>query len=910
VISLKSEYSEELIKKSCEEASKLSDQEWVDQHVPRYNDIWHRYDVYQEFLRSVLKEASRKHAPLAIVETRAKGVSSFAGKILKKRRQYMDPAIPLPCDPLIRVTDLCGGRVITQTSDQVILICQFIEEAFDIDSGSKEDVSERLSPTEFGYRSIHYIVTINIGKLKAAGIDIDISDEDLKEIEGLKAEIQVRTLLEHAWADIGHDLTYKSKLKVPKIIKRQFAALAAVLEGVDREFGRLVNSFNDFKSNFGAYHPRKQVEKEIELQKIVLSAVPENIKLAVYIARLCLSIGKHEMAQDILKIYLDTQDQAVQATYGITLTELHRYNRNSKEYREGQLYLELACDHPRRDAEILCALAESWAPDDENIAREKYREAIRVDASEPVTLSRYLEFEVANLGNDTVVQLATPMIRNSMDRCRRQIEARVNLPYAWSSLSVFHLLLKEPFEALDAAARVIHLCEIPESTVDADCLNAHSCSEGQALIRLQKTLKRIRCIREKLPGFAWLERLIMLGLAVKIVKTPRKSYSAELSEKASWNINKNDNGQIKPHLAESDNGSIVIFSGGCADEVQPYVNSFKSIVNRACEKLPRKMNIKILSGGTKSGISNIVGDISEISTGRIQAFGYLPKLLPRGVIEDTNSNRYAQCFSSPGSDFTPLDPMQGWTDIIAAGLDPCMVKLISYGGGEISRSECAIALALGAVVAVVDDRGLPDDRQYYRQIKPHWRDHEKLIRLPFDAMTIRAYLLYDKLAIKEKEHLKAAQHAHEVYRNSATPTESSLLPWEKLPDFFKYSNFHQIAYAETILETEGLGIRPASGATASFFDMNNLDEASIREMAEMEHGRWNVERLMLGWKESEVKDVSRKLSPYIVPWDDLSSEIQYFDLEAIRNFPKTFGKSDLEVFEQDEDDGENGGDDK
>ena len=128
-------------------------------------------------------------------------------------------------------------------------------------------MSQRLRPTEFGYRSVHYIVAIDPKKLQDAGVTIAIPPEIL----GLKAEIQVRTLLEHAWADIGHEMTYKTEVKVPDRIHRQFASLAAVLEGVDRQFGALVHGLEEFKSNFGAYHERKEVDAEIARLRIVLA---------------------------------------------------------------------------------------------------------------------------------------------------------------------------------------------------------------------------------------------------------------------------------------------------------------------------------------------------------------------------------------------------------------------------------------------------------------------------------------------------------------------------------------------------------------------------------------------------------------------------------------------------------------
>lgn len=77
----------------------LTDSEWVALHVPRFKQIQRRYEAYEGFLNEALKSACRKLAPLSIVSTRAKGLASFAEKILRKRASYTDPKDPLPPIP-------------------------------------------------------------------------------------------------------------------------------------------------------------------------------------------------------------------------------------------------------------------------------------------------------------------------------------------------------------------------------------------------------------------------------------------------------------------------------------------------------------------------------------------------------------------------------------------------------------------------------------------------------------------------------------------------------------------------------------------------------------------------------------------------------------------------------------------
>ena len=202
---------------------------------------------------------------------------------------------------------------------------------------------------------------------------------------------------------------------------------------------------------------------------------------------------------------------------------------------------------------------------------------------------------------------------------------------------------------------------------------------------MRETLKRIEGMKEKLPGYEWCERAVIVGLASRLDDADARK---DLRALVSWKPGKR-------HIAGQE--KIVIFSGACAPEMQPVMDAFQPLVLEACGGL----SFTVFSGGTAMGMSGVAGDVAEKSRGRIRAFGYLPGRLPRTVQEDRNTARFAENFSSPGKDFTPLDPLQGWTDIVAAGVDPRRVKLLSYAGGEISKAECAIALALGARVGVV-----------------------------------------------------------------------------------------------------------------------------------------------------------------------------------------------------------------
>ena len=101
----------------------------------------------------------------------------------------------------LQMTDLAGGRIITNTQDEVKQVCAEIETLFTIDWANTVDTSKRLGTSEFGYRSVHYIVQIPKDAEDILGVKVKGFDNDMK------AEIQVRTLLEcrRLDDDIGQD---------------------------------------------------------------------------------------------------------------------------------------------------------------------------------------------------------------------------------------------------------------------------------------------------------------------------------------------------------------------------------------------------------------------------------------------------------------------------------------------------------------------------------------------------------------------------------------------------------------------------------------------------------------------------------------------------------------------------------
>jgi putative GTP pyrophosphokinase len=155
------------------------------------------------------------------VTSRVKDRASLSGKLTRSGKHY---------ESLFHVTDIVGIRVITYFDDELDRIGDLIARHFVVDRERSVDKRKALDVTQFGYLSLHFICSMTQQRLAL--------DENT-HCSGLVCEVQVRTILQHAWAEIEHDLGYKAGVEVALPLRRRFSRLAGLLELADGEFTRL-----------------------------------------------------------------------------------------------------------------------------------------------------------------------------------------------------------------------------------------------------------------------------------------------------------------------------------------------------------------------------------------------------------------------------------------------------------------------------------------------------------------------------------------------------------------------------------------------------------------------------------------------------------------------------------------------
>ena len=942
-------------------------------YIAEYGEAQPRFTKYTEVLERELKKACEWTAPRAVVQSRVKSISSFVEKVVRREGRYENPV----CD----FCDLAGARVIGFTQTEVDSLCQYIVGHFVI--LETEDMKGRLGEREFGYRAVHYTVEVD----EQCGLGL--SAEELTTIGGLKAEIQVRTVLQHAWADVLHDRLYKTDITVPRELRREAGRLAAHMEEGDEAIGQFIDRIDAYRLHYSAYMDAEQLESEIEMLLMIQENEPEAAnkpRVALRLAEVASSAGRWKLVISEVARYVSVaspvQDE-LNVAYGAALCKDWEDEPQSPKFRKGQRVLTgvakcrqyadedsegeaqgsesgkgqtyggglgkwadgadrcLSCDErsPVR-AKALAWLG--WSElklrggDYLGYARTLYYRACQCNPSDPYSLAHFLECEALDSRNMEFAGLSFPQIANAIAKCEEHIRVRIQVPEAFWALATLKMLAGRSREGLLALCRGVVSSNTEEPIEE----------ELERVVGLQERVAELRKPLE--PA----RQVLVLGVVGKLYSVlAAKQKARDEAKKRHDNSPKEESGgkvsaedlqkayvkadadvaaakqKLKDRLGRvfgpgsegvkrsagdprvlvwntkaravlqehiKDEVRLAIIAGGADPRLDKRLEDYQSLLRDAL----RGLDGIVFSGGTPSGIPGLLGAIADeqrrAGKKRFELYSYLPSMARLEVEKDT---RYDELFSTRGEDFSCREPLQNWIDLMSLGVNPGDVRILGINGGEIAEFEYHLGLALGATVALVEGSGRKAAEMLAEE---PWTQRRQLIRLPHDGMSARAFLFSAGGAKEDLAYEKAARKAHEDYQVFSRPKEPSLSAWEALDEDLKRSCYYQVMYAQNILERGGLRLRRLKKGRKAAESLEDLlgDDADvrIREMAEMEHGRWTVERLMQGWIHGKTKDVGKKTSPYLVPWKDVPPDIQQYDIEAVTNMPKYLKEAGWEVY--------------
>ena len=180
-------------------------------------------DQFVNLVTAVLDDAGINYLTIA---GRAKSVESFAAKAARE----VDGK-PVFDDPLRQITDQIGIRVITYVHSDVQAVADLLEDQVVV-YDDRDMGRETAGEGRFGYASRHLLVGLDAAREGQAAYEL---------LRGRQAQIQIRTVLQHAWAEFEHDIRYKGTIPDEHVpdFDRRFTLAAGLLELADREFSTI-----------------------------------------------------------------------------------------------------------------------------------------------------------------------------------------------------------------------------------------------------------------------------------------------------------------------------------------------------------------------------------------------------------------------------------------------------------------------------------------------------------------------------------------------------------------------------------------------------------------------------------------------------------------------------------------------
>ncbi|WP_191017048.1 RelA/SpoT domain-containing protein [Treponema zioleckii] len=292
--------------------------------LPSKNAIRETYESYKPVLQEIMEKVEdklRKTIHLAsnpTYKSRVKSFKSYYRKVLRLKAEEAEKSNFVP------LTDMMGIRV----------ICAFLEDLSEVERQVKEnfDVKEveykgaQQSFREFGYESVHVLIaipndcfpTVNVKPLP----------------ESIVCEIQIRTILQDAWAEVEHELVYKSEFTPFDMpLRRKLASMNASLSLADIIFQEI----RDYQ---------KKLQGEVEARRA--SFYEKADELTMNVSFKDAALGEQKNIHRVSPYVRGTIDDML-------LDAIHAHNHGDLT-RAVQIYTEILNSQPQPAAPVMSVI--------------------------------------------------------------------------------------------------------------------------------------------------------------------------------------------------------------------------------------------------------------------------------------------------------------------------------------------------------------------------------------------------------------------------------------------------------------------------------------------------------------------------------------------------------------------------
>lgn len=198
-----------------------------------------------------------------------------------------------------------------------------------------------LDPDRFGYQSLHYVASLSEDRTRLI---------EYSRFADRKIEIQIRSILQHAWAEIEHDLGYKSAAGIPRDIRRRFSRVAGLLELADDEFSIIRKELDAYAGTVS--DNIQSSPEEVGIDKISLVAIVSSSKSFIYrLSEVVANIAEAKLEPPSEK-YVEDYVNDLRLVNVTTIAELERVAASRIDLVRKFAGLWIGSKYPSLDASI------------------------------------------------------------------------------------------------------------------------------------------------------------------------------------------------------------------------------------------------------------------------------------------------------------------------------------------------------------------------------------------------------------------------------------------------------------------------------------------------------------------------------------------------------------------------------
>lgn len=217
--------------------------------IDQYHESKELYENLKDDLEDILSSIIQtNHFRISNLSIRIKKENTLKRKIIYKNK-YHD---------ITEITDVVAARIITLFEDDIDRLYECIKDNFEIveyNDKRKKNYEDRI---DFGYNSLHLLLKFTDSRCQLI---------EYSKYKHIVFELQIRTILQHSWAEIEHGLGYKSQYEIPKNIRRKLTRLSATLELADEEFVEIARELDEY--NKGIVHIEKILKTDINVHSLI-----------------------------------------------------------------------------------------------------------------------------------------------------------------------------------------------------------------------------------------------------------------------------------------------------------------------------------------------------------------------------------------------------------------------------------------------------------------------------------------------------------------------------------------------------------------------------------------------------------------------------------------------------------------